>query len=92
MARIAESVKKQKFQIEAPEAEKVLLVGDFTQWQQKPVTMRKGKDGRWTASVELAPGPHAYRFIVDGEWCDDPDCTQRVPNPYGGQDMIRQVL
>jgi hypothetical protein len=53
--------------------------------------MRKEVDGIWTASLELPTGKHAYRFIVDGEWCDDPDCTLRVPNPYGSQDMVRQV-
>ena len=45
----------------------VMLVGDFTQWQQKGIPMRKSKDGVWTASVELTPGQHHYRFIVDGE-------------------------
>ena len=92
MARNAESLRKQKFQIAAPEAEKVLLVGDFTQWQERAIPMRKGRDGVWIASIELAPGPHSYRFIVDGEWCDDPECSLRVPNPYGGQDMVRQVV
>ena len=32
-----------------------------------------------------------YRFLVDGQWRDDPKCTVRVPNPYGGQDAVRQV-
>ena len=69
----------------------VLLVGDFTHWQQKGIPMQKAKNGTWTASVDLPPGTHHYRFIVDNEWCDDPECTLRVPNPYGGQDMVRQV-
>jgi hypothetical protein len=42
-------------------------------------------------SVELSPGQHHYRFIVDGDWRDDPECTVRVANPYGGQDMVKQV-
>ena len=53
--------------------------------------MKKGRDGIWIASVELVPGKHNYRFIVDGDWCDDPDCTVRVRNPYGGENMVRQV-
>lgn len=53
--------------------------------------MRKGADGVWTISVDLSPGNHGYRFIVDGEWRDDPECTIHVPNPYGGEDMIRRV-
>ena len=68
-----------------------LLVCDFTHWQQSGIPMHKGKDGIWVATVELPPGSHTYRFIVDGDWRDDPECTLRVPNPYGSQDMVRQV-
>ncbi len=91
MARQMVSACKQTFRFSAPAATSVLLVGDFTHWQQKGIPMRKGKDGIWTVSVELPPGTHHYRFIVDSEWRDDPECTLRVPNPYGGQDMVRRV-
>jgi 1,4-alpha-glucan branching enzyme len=91
MARQFESSSKQTFRFTAADATSVLLVGDFTQWQQRPVPMRKGKDGVWMATVELAPGKHSYRFIVDNEWRDDPECTLRVTNPYGTQNMVRNV-
>jgi len=84
--------KKQTFRFNAPTATSVLLVGDFTHWQQHAIPMQKSKDGTWTTTVDLAPGKHVYRFIVDNEWKDDPDCTVRVPNPYGSQDMVRQVI
>jgi hypothetical protein len=29
--------------------------------------------------------------MVDGQWRDDPECALHVPNPYGGQDAVRQV-
>jgi 1,4-alpha-glucan branching enzyme len=45
----------------------------------------------WRTTVELKPGEHHYRFLVDGQWQDDPECTLRVPNPYGSQDAVRQV-
>jgi hypothetical protein len=25
-----------------------------------------------------------YRFVVDGEWTDDPLCPRYVSNPFGG--------
>jgi hypothetical protein len=53
--------------------------------------MRKEADGLWTAAVDLKPGNHTYRFIVDGEWRDDPECAIHVPNPYGSEDMVRRV-
>jgi 1,4-alpha-glucan branching enzyme len=91
MARQMENSAKQTFRFSAPGALSVLLVGEFTHWQQRAISMRKGKDGIWTATVSLSPGKHSYRFIVDGDWRDDPECTLRVPNPYGSQDMVRHV-
>ena len=69
-----------------------MLVGDFTEWQQHAIVMEKGQDGVWTAALKLPPGKHSYLFIVDGEWCEDPECALRVANPYGGQNMVRQVV
>jgi 1,4-alpha-glucan branching enzyme len=86
-----EASTEQTFRFTSPAAMSVLLVGDFTQWQQRGIPMQKGKDGIWTATVSLPPGKHTYRFLVDGDWRDDPECKLRVPNPYGGQDMVRQV-
>jgi len=68
-----------------------MLVGDFTHWQEKPIHLKKESGGLWRATVELSSGTHHYRFIVDGQWRDDPDCALRVPNPYGSQDSVRQV-
>lgn len=81
----------QSFSFAAPAAMSVQLVGDFTHWQQQPIGMRKGADGIWRTTVELQPGAHHYRFLVDGQWRDDPECLMHVPNPYGSQDAIRQV-
>jgi hypothetical protein len=29
---------------------------------------------------------------VDGEWRDDPNCTERVPNPFGSENCVLHVL
>ena len=54
--------------------------------------MRKNPNGVWTASVELPPGAHHYRFLVDGQWRDDPACARHAPNPYGTQNAICEVV
>lgn len=84
--------KKQTFSFKAPTAMSVQLAGDFTHWQKQAVSMQKGADGVWRANVELEPGKHHYRFIVDGQWRDDPECTLQVPNPFGSRDSVRQVM
>ncbi len=83
--------REQTFCFKAPTAMSVQLVGDFTHWQREPISMQKATDGIWWANVELSPGTHQYRFLVDGEWRDDPECSLHVPNPYGTQDAVRQV-
>jgi len=85
------SIRQQTFTFSAPDALSVQLVGDFTQWQERPISLRKGADGIWRTTVELSPGTHHYRFLVDGQWRDDPDCILRAPNPFGSENMLRQV-
>ena len=81
----------QTFLFDAPDAQEVQLVGDFTQWDANPIAMQRNEDGSWEASVELAPGEYNYLFLVDGNWSDDPNCGLHLPNPYGGRNAIRQV-
>ncbi len=89
--RLLSQYGRRMFALEAPQAVMVLLAGDFTQWGEHPIVMRRGTDGWWRTEVELAPGAHHYRFLVDGQWCDDPGCTARVPNDFGTQNCVCEV-
>lgn len=82
---------QQEFRLKAPGAQNVLLVGNFTQWQQRPIPMRTMRTGEWQAVVGLSPGTYHYRFLVDGEWRDDPECPLHVNNPFGSQDAVRVI-
>lgn len=90
MSQISDS-KPQTFSITVPAATSVLLAGDFTHWQEKAIPMKRQREGLWTTTVRLAPGTYHYRFLVDGQWSDDPQCTLHVPNPYGTQNAVRQI-
>jgi 1,4-alpha-glucan branching enzyme len=83
--------RRQTFTLTAPQAMSVQLVGDFTHWKERPLTMQRSGQGIWHTTIEMSPGTHRYRFLVDGQWSDDPECTIRVANPYGTQDAVRQV-
>lgn len=84
-------VEFQSFSYVTPVAKSVQLVGDFTNWQERPIPLRQEPDGVWRAAVWLTPGTHHYRFLVDGQWRDDPACSVREPNPFGSQNGVRQV-
>lgn len=81
----------QAFSLTAPGAVRVALVGDFTHWQKNPISLHKDAGGIWRAIVPLAPGEHHYRFLVDGEWRDDPECAVRVRNPFGSENAVVRV-
>lgn len=85
------SLVKTRFHLKAPQAKSVKLAAGFTDWERFPVDMIKVKDGVWQVVVPLPPGDHSYRFIVDGEWCDDPHPALCVPNPYGTINAIVTV-
>jgi hypothetical protein len=53
--------------------------------------MIKSEDGVWYIAVPLLLGHYSYRFIVDGEWCDDPHSVQRVSNPFGTTNAVVHV-
>jgi len=89
--RTSSAKSKQVFSYRAPTALSVLLAGDFTHWQSEAIPMKRQKDGIWKVTVPLEPGVHHYRFIVDGQWRDDPECELRVPNPYGETNSVRKV-
>ena len=75
------------FAFEAPEAEHVLLVGDFNEWTRNGSEMEP-IGGIWTKVIKLAPGRYRYRYVVDGQWQNDPSNAAIEPNPYGGHDSI----
>lgn len=91
MAKADETKSAQEFFYSAPGANSVQLVGDFTRWQKDPINLVKQADGVWKTTVALAAGIYHYRFLVDGEWRDDPQCTLRIPNIFGSHNMVREV-
>ena len=82
---------KESFSYFDPSAETVMVAGDFTDWDEHPIALKKQKDGTWKATVPLESGEHEYRFLVNGRWQDDSQCSQRKPNGFGEQNCVRYV-
>jgi len=91
MARQITDKRKITFKCFAPTAKSVAVAGDFTNWEAAPIALRKQPDGTWVKTVSLPPGKYQYRFIVDDQWQDDPQCPERVPNPFGTCNCVRVV-
>ena len=84
-------LKPGKFYLEAPFAKSVQLAADFTKWEKNPLDLMKSKDGTWMLVLPLPPGNHPYRFLVDGQWRNDPQAIQSIPNPFGTENSIKVV-
>jgi 1,4-alpha-glucan branching enzyme len=80
-----------EFTCHAPDAQEVLLAGDFTQWDSHAVRLNRDDGGIWRARIKLAPGRHEYKFIVDGQWRDDPRAGGRVANCFGSTNCVVEV-
>lgn len=80
--------KRTTFKLMAPEAQSVLLAGDFNSWDPHVHPLKKTSNGVWKININLSPGRHEYRFLVDGQWHNDPDCESYVPNPFGGDNCV----
>jgi len=77
------------FQISAPEAKEVYLVGDFNNWSlNEDSRLQKREEGVWFKNLSLNPGRYKYRFIVDGNWIQDPQNSNAEPNPFGGLNSL----
>ena len=95
MAKPKQKKKIQKkritFKLEASEAKEAILAGDFNSWDVNKHKMKKDNKGRWTKIVTLAPGSYEYKFLVDGEWQNDPGNDQMVHNSFGTLNNILTV-
>jgi 1,4-alpha-glucan branching enzyme len=76
------------FSLEATEAKEIILIGDFNNWNPKKHPMHKDKNGMWVKTVIIPPGRYEYKFLVDGQWKEDPKNNQTCPNCFGTQNSV----
>jgi 1,4-alpha-glucan branching enzyme len=79
------------FRLKASPTSAVKLAADFTGWAKRPLDLILGEGDTWEITVALPPGRYAYRFLVDNEWYDDPQCAQREANPFGTFNAVIEV-
>jgi 1,4-alpha-glucan branching enzyme len=80
--------KKVTFSINLSGAKEVILMGDFNNWNPKKHVMKRDKNGVWNKAVLLPPGNYQYKFLVDGQWREDPQNDQICLNCFGSYNNI----
>lgn len=85
-------VQQVRFQLDAPQARRVSLVGDFNGWDPSRVPMvRLTPGGPWAVKVSLPPGRHVYAFVVDGGVTPDPGAARAVEDDFGTPSSVLVV-
>jgi hypothetical protein len=81
-----------RFDLVAPSASHVAIVGDFNQWNAESLPMRRSADGRrWEIEVRLPPGRYTYGFVVDGKVTRDPRAPESASDDFGIPNSVRMV-
>lgn len=71
------------FSLKAPFAKKVSLMADFNQWDESRHPMKKTERETWEKTVVIPPGQYEYKFLVDGNWQQDPTNETVRQNRFG---------
>jgi len=89
-----QEIKKRKvtFSMNSSNAEEIILMGDFNNWNSKKHPMHKGKNGMWVKTVIIPPGKYEYKFLVDGQWKEDPKNNQTCLNCFGTQNSVLDLI
>jgi 1,4-alpha-glucan branching enzyme len=85
------SRRKVKLVARLPNATSVRVTGQFSQWSEYGIPLRRVSSGVWEADLELPPGEYEYRLLVDGAWHDHSEAERRVSNPFGSENCILSV-
>jgi chromosome partitioning protein len=77
--------------VNAPDAKEVFLAGEFNNWKLDENSRMEQNNGCWTKSISLDTGKYRYRFVIDGNWSEDPNNPLKQVNPYGTMDSLLEV-
>jgi hypothetical protein len=61
-----------------PDARRVVIAGDFNEWDTTATPCRRDNSGTWTADLLLHPGQYGYKLVVDEAWMRDPLHTNTI--------------
>ena len=70
-----------------PNARIVALAGSFNNWNQSQLLFAREGD-EWVCRVNLPPGKHQYKFIIDGNWITDPGNRKIVADGRGNMNSL----
>ena len=77
--------------VKAPDAKEVYIAGEFNNWKLDENSRMEQTNGCWTKYLNLNTGKYRYRFVIDGNWTEDPANPLTQLNTYGTLDSLLEV-
>jgi hypothetical protein len=69
----------------------VFLVGDFCQWQQDHLPMRRISPHEWMLMLRLPPGIYEFRYLAAGQWYTDYAAFGVDANRFGDFNSVLRI-
>uniref|UniRef100_A0A1I8A6E4 5'-AMP-activated protein kinase subunit beta-1 n=1 Tax=Steinernema glaseri TaxID=37863 RepID=A0A1I8A6E4_9BILA len=70
------------------QAKNVYVTGSWDQWKRKIPLVKSTQE--FTTIINLSPGEHEYKFLVDGRWCVD-DNIKKKANSLGSENNVIEI-
>ena len=70
------------------DAKRVSLCGEFNGWSPDASPMTRQESGWWETALALRPGRYQYKFVVDGQWMNDPNARENILNQHGSLNSV----
>jgi len=80
-----------EFMAEAEEGSRVFLAGSFNQWDPSAIPMKHNGDHTFVTTLELPPGRHEYKFVINNAWHIDEQCPLWIQNDQGSLNSVIEV-
>jgi len=81
-----------QFELQADAGSLVFVAGTFNNWnpEANPLT-HQSDQGHFVTALHVPNGTHQYKFVVDGVWMSDPNCSDWTTNEYGSMNSVIHV-
>ena len=83
--------KKVSFTLAVEKGNQVYVAGSFNNWDPDATPLKFTKKGVFTAKVDLPPGKHEYKFVVNGQWLMDHQNPEQAPNSMGSHNSVLYI-
>lgn len=77
-----------RLSLQAPQARRVAVAGDFNGWSPEAAPLSRGPGGAWSGELALPRGRHQYMFVVDGQWVTDPAAPVTLDDGFGHRNAV----